>query len=87
MSTINSLTFVSSQSIPQFKAAKLAERIDVKRNPKTNKLFFTYPGGVGAVAVSFDMQKPALISLVRDAEGTEFSMLHNDNQVNTEFSL
>ncbi len=83
----NQLTFVSSQSILQFKAAKLADKIDVKRNPKTSKLFFTYPGGIGAVSKSFDHTKPALISLVRDAQNIEFSMLHNDNQVNTEFSL
>ena len=74
----NQLTFVSSQSILQFKADKLADRIDVKRNPKTNKLFLAWTGGVGAVAVNYDSNKPKVISLVRDAQKVEFYMLHNE---------
>jgi hypothetical protein len=72
------LTFVSSQSINQFKAAKMLDSLPIKRNPKTNKLFLAFAGGTGAVAVNYDSNKPKLISLVRDLEGTEFYMLHNE---------
>jgi hypothetical protein len=78
---------VSSQTPDQFKASKLIDTLPVKKNPSTGKLFLAWSGGTGAVATSFDRTKPALISLVRDLEGVEFYMLHNDNQVNTEFSL
>lgn len=72
------LTFVSSQSIAQFKSANMIDKIDIKRNPKTDKLFIAYPGGSGAVAKSYDSSKPKLISLVKDPEGVEFYMLHNE---------
>lgn len=72
------LTFVSSQSIAQFKSSKMIDKIDVKKNPSTNKLFLSFAGNTGAVALSYDSNKPKLISLVRDAEGVEFYMLHNE---------
>ena len=72
------LTFVSSQSISQFKSEKQIDLLPVKKNPATGKLFLAYPGGTGAVALSYDSSKPKLISLVRDAEGVEFYMLHNE---------
>lgn len=84
---MNDLIFVSSQSIEQFKQSNLIDKIDVKRNPKTEKLFFTYVGGIGAVAKSFDNSKPKLISVVKDSQGVEFKMLHNEGTANVEFSL
>lgn len=72
------LTFVKSQSIAQFKSEKMIEKIDIKKNPTTNKLFLSFAGNTGAVALSYDSSKPKLISLVRDAEGVEFYMLHNE---------
>ena len=72
------LTFVKSQSIAQFKSEKQVDLLPVKKNPTTGKLFLTWIGGQGAVAKSYDSSKPKLISLVRDAEGVEFYMLHNE---------
>jgi hypothetical protein len=72
------LTFVSSQSIKQFKSEKMIDLLPVKQNPTTGKLFLAWTGGTGAVALSYDTTKPKLISLVRDADGVEFYMLHNE---------
>ena len=83
MSTTNTLTFVSSQSIQQFKSDKMIDKIDVKRNKKadgTTTLFISFAGGTGAVSKSYDTSKPKVISLVRDADGVEFYLLHNEGQ-------
>ena len=72
------LTFVKSFSINQFKSEKQIEKIDIKKNPTTGKLFLSFAGNTGAVALSYDSNKPKLISLVRDAESVEFYMLHNE---------
>jgi hypothetical protein len=78
MSTTNTLTFVSSQSIAQFKSSKMIDTINVKKNSATDKLFISFVGGTGAVSRSYDTTKPKMISLVRDSEGVEFYMLHNE---------
>ena len=72
------LTFVSSQSIAQFKSSKMIDTISVKKNPATSKLFLSFAGNTGAVAKSYDTTMPKVISLVRDADGEEFYMLHNE---------
>jgi hypothetical protein len=82
MSTTNTLTFVSSQTIAQFRAEKMIEKIVVKENPENNKVFITWIGGSGAVSKSYDTNKPKVISLVRDSEGVEFYMLHNESVSN-----
>ena len=74
------LTFVSSQSIAQFKSEKMIDILPVKKNPTTGKLFLSFAGNTGAVALSYDSSKPKLISLVRDADGVEFYMLHNEGK-------
>jgi len=83
MSTTNTLTFVSSQSIAQFKSSKMIDKIDVKKNKKsdgTTTLFISFVGGTGAVSKSYDASKSKVISLVRDADGVEFYLLHNEGQ-------
>lgn len=47
----NNLTFGETLTVEQFKEKVHVSRIDVKKNPKTNKLFFTYGAKTGAVAV------------------------------------
>lgn len=56
----------------------MIEKIDIKKNPTTGKLFLSFAGNTGAVALSYDSNKPKLISLVRDADSVEFYMLHNE---------
>ena len=45
------LIFSDTLTVEQFKAQMNVSRIDVKKNPKTGKLFFTYGAKTGAVAV------------------------------------
>ena len=49
--TQGNLTFNDTLTVEQFKAQMNVSRIDVKKNPKTGKLFFTFGAKTGAVAV------------------------------------
>ena len=73
------LTFNETLTVEQFKAAMNVSRIDVKQNPKTNKLFFTYGGKTGAVSTKGIPTHP-MISLVEDNEGAQFYLLHEEGQ-------
>ena len=57
------LIFNDTLTVEQFKAQMNVSRIDVKKNPKTGKLFFTYGAKTGAVAVKGIPQHP-MVSLV-----------------------
>ena len=57
------LIFNDTLTVEQFKAQMNVSRIDVKKNPKTGKLFFTYGAKTGAVAVKGIPAKP-MFSLV-----------------------
>ena len=57
------LTFGETLTVEQFKAQMNVSRVDVKKSPKTGKLFFTYGAKTGAVAVKGIPQKP-MFSLV-----------------------
>jgi hypothetical protein len=81
------LTFVSTQSISQFKSLQMIDKLDIVKNPKTDKLFIAWAGGTGAVAAKYDSSKPKVISLMQDAEGTQFFMLHNEQTSNVVESL
>jgi hypothetical protein len=87
MNTTTQLTFVSTQSIAQFKALQLTDKIDIVKNPKTGKLFLSWNGGTGAVAAKYNSGKPKIISLMQDAEGVQFFMLHNEQTSNVVESL
>ena len=54
----NNLIFNDTLTVEQFKAKMNVSRIDVKKNPKTGKLFFTYGAKTGAVAVKGIPQHP-----------------------------
>ena len=73
------LTFNETLTVEQFKAAMNVSRIDVKQNPKTNKLFFTYGAKTGAVAVKGIPQHP-MLSNVTGSDGSSFWLLHEEGQ-------
>ena len=73
------LTFLDTLTVEQFKAEKLVDKIQVKRNPKTNKLFFTYGAKIGAVAVKGVPTHP-MVSLVQGDNSDEFYLLHEEGQ-------
>ena len=57
------LTFGETLTVEQFKAQVMVTRVDVKQNPKTGKLFFSYGAKTGAVAKKGIPVKP-MFSLV-----------------------
>ncbi len=77
--TANNLTFNETLTVEQFKAANNVSRIDVKQNPKTNKLFFTYGSKTGAVAVKGIPTNP-MVSNVTGSDGSSFYLLHEEGQ-------
>lgn len=77
--TQSSLTFVETFTVEQFKAAQHVEKLQVKQNPRTNKLFFTFGAKVGAVAVKGIPVHP-MVSLVSGDDGSEFYLLHEEGQ-------
>ena len=72
----NDLIFNETLTVEQFKAKELVSRIDVKKNPKTGKLFFTYGSKAGAVAIKGIPSKP-MVSSVTGQDGT-FYLLHEE---------
>ena len=78
------LTFKETLTVEQFKREMAVSRIDVKKNPKTNTLFFTYGAKTGAVATKGIPQHP-MLSFVK-GEPTEknpsgeFWLLHEEGK-------
>lgn len=73
----NQLKFRETLTVEQFKAAQNVDKIQVKQNPKTNKLFFTFGSKTGAVAVKGIPQHP-MISQVETPDGEVFWLLHKE---------
>ena len=78
------LIFNETLTVEQFKSAQGVSRIDVKKNPKTGKLFFTYGAKAGAVAVKGIPQHPMFSSVKGDPTpqnpGGTFWLLHEEGQ-------
>ena len=78
------LIFKETLTVEQFKAAMNVSRIDVKQNPKTNTLFFTYGAKTGAVSTKGIPEHP-MLSYVK-GEPTEknpsgeFWLLHEEGK-------
>ena len=70
------LEFIETLTVEQFKAEQHVDKVKVKQNPKTGKLFFTYGAKVGAVAKKGVPTHP-MISKVRGEEGL-FYLLHEE---------
>ena len=73
------LKFNETLTVEQFKAKKLVSHIDVKKNPKTGKLFFTYGNKTGAVSAKGIPTKP-MLSNVTGTDGNSFYLLHEEGQ-------
>lgn len=73
----NNLTFNETMTIEQFKAKEMVSRLDIKRNPNTEKLFFAYGSKTGAVATAGIPSKP-VVSSVSTPEGDTFYLLHEE---------
>ena len=73
------LKFNKTLTVEQFKAKELVSHIDVKKNPKTGKLFFTYGNKTGAVSAKGIPTKP-MLSNVTGEGGETFYLLHEEGQ-------
>lgn len=78
----NNLIFIETLTVEQFKRDQGVERIDVKQNPHTGKLFFTYGAKTGAVAAKGIPNKPMLSYVQGEPTDTnadgKFWMLHEE---------
>ena len=73
------LSFNETLTVEQFKSQMMVSRIEVKKNPHTGKLFFTYGSKTGAVAVKGIPSNP-MLSNVTTPEGDSFWLLHEEGQ-------
>lgn len=71
------LKFNSTETVKQFITRNLVDKVDVKRNPLTGKLFFTYGTATGAVSSKGIPTKP-MISSVTTPDGESFYLLHEE---------
>ena len=74
---LDGLTYISTYSIVDFKTLTHCDRIDVKKDPKLNKLFFTFACNRGAVAIKGLPRNPK-ISIVSNIYGKIFPLLHEE---------
>ena len=79
MEANKNLEFLDTLTVEQFKAEKHVDKIQVKKNPNTGKLFFTFGAKTGAVAAKGVPAHP-MISLVAGNEGEQFYLLHEEGQ-------
>lgn len=80
----NNLIFNDTLTVEQFKDKFKVSRVDVKKNPKTGRLFFTFGAKTGAVAAKGIPQHPMFSFVKGDStpqnpEGT-FWLLHEEGQ-------
>lgn len=71
------LTFISTQTVEQFKKAQGVDSIKVRQNPHTSKLFFTFGAETGAVSTKGIPANP-MISQVKGEDGICFFLLHEE---------
>lgn len=79
MEANKNLEFLDTLTVEQFKAEKRVDKIQVKKNPHTGKLFFTFGAKTGAVAAKGVPSHP-MISLVKGNDGEQFYLLHEEGQ-------
>ena len=78
------LEFLDTLTVEQFKAEKRVEKLSVKKNPRTGKLFFTFGAKSGAVAAKGVPAHP-MVSYVKGKPTPEnpsgmFYLLHEEGQ-------
>ena len=78
------LVFNDTLTVEQFKAQMNVSRIDVKQNPKTGVMFFTYGAKVGAVSRKGIPQNPMISHVTGDPTpenpSGEFYLLHEEGK-------
>lgn len=80
----NNLIFNDTLTVEQFKDKMKVSRVDVKKNPRTGRLFFTFGAKTGAVA-SKGVPNHPMFSFVKgdptpQNPSGEFWLLHEEGQ-------
>ena len=76
---MESLKFIETMSVAEFKAQKEVKKIDVKQNLQTGKCFFVYGCETGAVSDKFangEITNPVISQVCSPETGDMFYMLH-----------
>ena len=76
---MESLKFIETMSVAEFKAQKEVKKIDVKQNPQTGKCFFVYGCETGAVSDKFangEITNPVISQVCSPETGDMFYILH-----------
>ena len=76
---MESLKFLRTLTVEQFKSEQLVDRLLIKKNPKTGLLFFSFGAATGAVS-SKGIPKLPMVSEVETPEGDTFWLLHEEGQ-------
>lgn len=80
----NNLIFNDTLTVEQFKDKMKVSRIEVKKNPKSGKLFFSYGAKTGAVASKGIPQRPMFSHVKGDPTpqnpSGEFWLLHEEGE-------
>lgn len=84
MESNKNLEFLDTLTVEQFKAEKHVDKISVKKNPETGKLFFTFGAKAGAVSAKGIPAHP-MVSYVKGEPTPEnpsgkFYLLHEEGQ-------
>jgi hypothetical protein len=73
----NNLIFNETLTVEQFKNQMMVSKVEVKKNPNTGKLFFTFGAKTGAVATKGIPNHP-MFSYVTGSDGESFWLLHEE---------
>ena len=76
---MENLRFIRTMSLDDFKNGMGIPEIEVKKNPRTGKLFFAYGNEVGAVSGRFEhggITVPVISQVCSADTGEMFFMLH-----------
>ena len=80
---IRDLAFVKTWSVPQFKQNNGVQEIEIKRNERTGKLFFSYGFETGACSKKVEDGKmilPVISQVVSSTTGEQFYLLHEKGE-------
>lgn len=80
---MDSLKFLNTQSISQFKTQFGVEDINILRNEQTGKCFFSYGSSTGAVTSRYPeipLTKPVISEVASEETGETFFILHNESE-------
>lgn len=78
---LDGLTYIATYTVEDFKQLTNCTRIFVRKERKTNQLYFTYGANIGAVALIGMPQEP-VVSFVCNSNGRIFALLTEKKDVN-----